>query len=54
MSLEAVFAVVASMIMLPEVPAPTGREWGGMALIFVAIVVSQIPIRYKKRSKTGN
>lgn len=54
MSLEAVFAVVASMIMLPEVPAPTGREWGGMALIFVAIIVSQIPIRYKKRSKTEN
>lgn len=54
MSLEAVFAVVASMIMLPEVPAPTAREWWGMALIFAAIIVTQIPIRYGKTKKPPN
>ena len=52
MSLEAVFAVVASMIMLPEVPALTAREWGGIALIFAAIIVSQIPLKYKKRERS--
>lgn len=52
MSLETLFAVAASMIMLPEVPAPTGREWIGMALIFAAIIVSQLPIpSLKKESK---
>ena len=49
MSLEAVFAVVASMIMLPDVPALTGREWWGIVLIFAAIMLSQIPLKYGKR-----
>ncbi len=51
MSLESVFAVIASMIMLPEVPAPTAREWWGMVLIFAAIIVSQLPFRYPVRKK---
>ncbi|MBQ8356678.1 MAG: DMT family transporter [Clostridia bacterium] len=51
MSLESVFAVIASMIFLPEVPAPTAREWIGMVLIFVGIIVSQLPLRYGKKKK---
>lgn len=49
MSLESVFAVLSSMILLPGVPAPTAREWVGMVLIFAAIIVSQIPLRYQKK-----
>ena len=49
MSLESVFAVLSSMIMLPGVPNPTAREWVGMVLIFAAIIVSQIPLRYRKK-----
>ena len=49
MSLESVFAVISSMILLPEVPAPTAREWIGMVLIFAAIIVSQIPMQYGKK-----
>ena len=49
MSLESVFAVLSSMILLPGVPSPTAREWIGMVLIFAAIIVSQIPLRYRKR-----
>lgn len=44
MSLEAVFAVLASLVMLHMAPSP--REIGGMALMFVAVVCSQIPFRY--------
>ena len=47
MSLESVFAVISSMILLPEIPDPTAREWIGMVLIFAAIIVSQIPLPQK-------
>ena len=47
MSLESVFAVISSMILLPEIPPFSAREWIGMALIFVAIIVSQIPMPQK-------
>ena len=50
MSMESVFAVVASMILLPGVPAPTAREWIGMAIILLAIVAAQIPLPQKEKS----
>ena len=54
MSLESVFAVISSMILLPEVPAPTPREWLGMVVIFAAIIFSQIPLKYPtKKARTG-
>lgn len=46
LSLESVVAVVASMIALGLYPAPT--EIVGMLLIFIAIIVAQIPFKYKK------
>ena len=49
MSLEAVFAVACSMLLLPGVPHPTAREWIGMVLILAAIIVSQLPLRYGKK-----
>ena len=52
MSLESVFAVAASIILLPEIPAPTLREWVGMVLIFAAIIFSQIPLKYPKRKRS--
>lgn len=51
MSLESVFAVISSMILLPGVPDPTAREWIGMVLIFAAIIVSQIPLRYGRKKQ---
>lgn len=51
MSLESVFAVISSMILLPNVPAPTAREWIGMVLIFAAIIVSQVPLKYRKKGE---
>ena len=51
MSLESVFAVLCSMLLLPEVPAPTAREWGGMALILAAILAAQLQGREKKSQK---
>jgi len=51
MSLESVFAVISSMILLPDVPAPTAREWWGMIIIFAAIIFSQIPLRYRSKEK---
>ena len=42
MSLESVFAVVASAIMLPEITSFTWRESVGMVIIFAAIVLSQL------------
>ena len=50
LSLESVVAVIASMIALRLYP--TLPEVLGMVLIFAAIIVSQIPIKYKKRSQT--
>ena len=51
LSLESVVAVVASMIALRLYP--TINEVLGMVLIFVAIVVSQIPWQSLKKSKTA-
>ena len=49
LSLESVVAVIASMIALQLYPRPT--ELVGMALIFAAIIVSQLPFRYKRKTK---
>ena len=49
LSLESVVAVIASMIALQLYPRPT--ELVGMALIFAAIIVSQLPFRYKRKIK---
>ncbi len=43
MSLEAVFAVIAGIIILGE--SPTTREWIGSAVMFLAIIISQLPSR---------
>ena len=51
MSLESVFAVISSMILLPEIPAPTVREWIGMVVIFAAIIFSQIPLKYRGKNE---
>ncbi len=51
LSLESVVAVVASMIALHLYPRPL--ELVGMALIFAAIIVSQLPFKYKTRIKTA-
>ena len=48
MSLESVFSVVAGWIILNEKMGP--RELFGCALMFVAIVLAQIPFQ-KKKSK---
>ena len=50
MSLESVFAVLTGMILMPEQSPESAREWIGMAVIFVAIVFAQIPLKYKKKS----
>ncbi len=50
LSLESVVAVIASMIALGLYPAVT--EVLGMVLIFIAIIVSQIPFKYKKKPQT--
>lgn len=44
MSLESVFAVIASAILLPEVTPFTLREGIGMAVIFAAIIASQLEL----------
>jgi len=48
MSLESVFAVLTSIIVLHK--APTEREWIGSAIMFVAIIISQLPIGTKKKA----
>ena len=48
MSLESVFAVIASALILPDIPPFSLREWGGMILIFGAVIFSQIPLNYAK------
>lgn len=52
MSLESVFAVVASAILLPEITSFSWREVVGMVLIFAAIICSQLSFDFKKRGKT--
>lgn len=49
MSLESVFAVLAGIIILGEFPS--GREWLGCAMMFVAIVVSQLPQKNTGKEK---
>lgn len=51
LSLESVVAVIASMIALRLFPSVT--EVLGMVLIFAAIIVSQIPIKYKKKPQSA-
>lgn len=52
MSLESVFAVVASAILLPEITSFTWREVLGMVIIFAAIIGSQVNLDFKKKTKT--
>ncbi len=49
MSLEAVFAVLASALLLPDLPPFRAREIVGMVVIFVAVICSQL--EFKKREK---
>ncbi len=51
LSLESVVAVIASMIALGLYPTVT--EVLGMALIFIAIIVSQIPFKYKQKPQAA-
>ena len=46
MSLESVFAVLTSMVVLTQFP--TGRELAGSIIMFAAIIISQLPERKKK------
>lgn len=48
MSLESVFAVIAGAILLKE--TLSARELIGCALIFIAIILAQIPIKTKKKT----
>ncbi len=52
MSLESVFAVVASAILLPEITHFSWREVVGMIVIFCAIICSQLNLDFKKKPKT--
>lgn len=52
MSLESVFAVIASAILLPQLTPLTAREWIGMGVIFAAIILSQIDFDTLKKPKT--
>ena len=52
MSLESVFVVVASAILLPEITVFTWREVVGMVIIFAAIICSQLNFDFKKKSET--
>ena len=51
LSLESVFGVLAGMVALRLYPSL--RELLGMLLIFAAIVVAQIPIRYKRKANVS-
>ena len=52
MSLESVFAVVASAILLPEITTFSWREVVGMLIIFLAIICSQLNLDFKKSRQT--
>lgn len=47
MSLESVFAVLTSVVVLSQFPS--GRELTGSVIMFAAIIISQLPIGVKKR-----
>lgn len=49
MSLESVFSVLAGVVILSQIP--TAREFAGCALMFAAIIISQLPD--KKRGADG-
>jgi drug/metabolite transporter (DMT)-like permease len=51
MSMESVFAVIASAILLPEIAAFSAREWIGMLVILLAIVLAQLDLDFKKKAK---
>lgn len=51
MSLESVFAALGGWLIVGN--ALSGRELLGCALVFVAIVLAQIPFRKKQRSKSS-
>lgn len=51
MSMESVFALLAGYLLLHEVMS--GREFLGCILMFVAIVISQIPEEYFQKSATN-
>ena len=46
MSLESVFAVLTSMVVLSQFPS--GRELAGSLIMFAAIIISQLPEKNKK------
>ena len=48
LSLESVFGVISGAIILHE--RMSGREWLGCALMFTAVILSQLPERTKKTS----
>ena len=48
LSLESVFGVISGAIVLHE--RMSGREWLGCALMFTAVILSQLPERAKKAS----
>ena len=50
MSLESVFAVICGIIILNEQPTP--REWLGCAVMFSAIIISQLPLGKKQEQKS--
>jgi len=46
MSLESVFAVLGGVVLLQQMP--TLREWAGCAVMFVAIILAQLPEKQKQ------
>ena len=46
MSLESVFAVLAGIVVLREIP--TARETMGCVLMFLAIIIAQLPSRWEQ------
>lgn len=51
MSMESVFALLAGYLLLNEVM--TGREFLGCILMFIAIIISQIPEEYFRKTTTN-
>ena len=49
MSLESVVAVIASALLIPNLPPFSAREYIGMALIFLAVVAAQLSFEKKKK-----
>ena len=49
LSLESVFAVIAGAVVLHQ--QMTAREYLGCVLMFVAVILAQIPMPQKKKAK---